>query len=166
MKCLVVLPLALPSLPHSSHKSRRNCGEGETAGPTVVAMGTPATGAASWRVPADAGGPTAMTLSFGAERPSCSCLPRSQLSSVHRTPNRAAVQPGEMGGRMYSVQLSASSLRGGWGKNSTQLISLRLETAFRSHEVNRTNNKPSVHQFWEPSPELGRQLECQRIRKP
>lgn len=76
-------------------------------------MGTPVTCAASWGVPAAAGGLAAMTLPFGAERPSCSHPPRSQLGSVHRTPNRAAVHRGKMRGGKYCVQLSASSLRGG-----------------------------------------------------
>lgn len=105
-----------------------------------------------------------MSLPFGAERPSCSRLPRSQLTSVHRTPNRAAVEPRETGGGMCSMQLSASSLRGG------------LEEEHYSAQKTWTGDKPSgarksIHstanaQFQEPRTEPGRQAGGQRTRKP
>lgn len=122
-------PTPVPS--HLSHEAKR-CGDAGTAGPTEVAMGTPATCAASLGMLRR--GQAAMTAFWSGKPPLLFGFSKSPLSSAPRTPVRRAVQlyrPEE--GLLQAAPGCRRLGRLAERKSIIQLRILRLEASLRSH---------------------------------
>lgn len=149
-------PLPSHTSPNLSHESRRSCGGGGTAGPTEFAMASHSHEQHPEGCLQLLGGYVSITMFWSR---------KAQLFSSPQVPAQLGSQ---------NSKCSSCSAWGDWRKNTLcaalsfqsqgrlrgrTLLSLEFldwEQAFRSHGVNQPTNKLLVHQFWEPSPELGR----------
>lgn len=115
---------------------------------SILGVGVGGVGGAG---PAAAGELAVVTLPFGVERPSCSCLPRSQLSPVHKLQTE---QLFSLGRQEEECTLGSSQLPFSGGVGGRTLLSSEVsdwKQAFRNPGVKQYNNKPSVCQFWGPA---------------